>query len=140
MCPTPCNPVDRSLPCSSVHRILQVRVLEWVAVSSSGGSSQSRSLKLQTDSLPSELPGKPKNTGVGSLSLLQGIFLTQESNLSPLHCRWTFCQLSYQGSPCQILGAPYNVQNVYINVHPSDMIQRFYFHFFNSSSHINSTH
>ena len=35
-----------------------------------------RSPALQADSLPSEPPGKPKNTGVGSLSLLQGIFLT----------------------------------------------------------------
>ena len=34
---------------------------------------------LQVDSLPSEPPGKPKNTGVGSLSL-QGILLTQELN------------------------------------------------------------
>ena len=39
-----------------------------------------RSLALQADSLPSEPPGKPKNTGVGSLSLLQWIFLTQQSN------------------------------------------------------------
>jgi len=36
---------------------------------------------LQTDSLQTETPGKPKNTEVGSLSLLHGIFLTQESNL-----------------------------------------------------------
>ena len=35
---------------------------------------------LQVDSLPAESPGKPKNTAVGSLSLLQWIFLTQESN------------------------------------------------------------
>ena len=39
-----------------------------------------RSPALRVDSLPSEPPGKPKNTGVGSLSLLQGIFPTQESN------------------------------------------------------------
>ena len=38
-----------------------------------------RSPALQADSLPSESPGKPKNTGVGSLSILQGIFPTQES-------------------------------------------------------------
>ena len=37
------------------------------------------SLALQVDSLPAEPQGKPKNTGVGSLSLLQGIFSTQES-------------------------------------------------------------
>ena len=39
-----------------------------------------RSPALQADSLSSEPPGKPKNTGVGSLSLLQEIFPTQESN------------------------------------------------------------
>ena len=36
--------------------------------------------------------------GVGSLSLLQRIFLTHELNLSLLHCRWILYQLSYQGS------------------------------------------
>ena len=41
---------------------------------------ESRSPALQADSLLSQPPGKPKNTGVGSLSLLQGIFLTLESN------------------------------------------------------------
>ena len=39
-----------------------------------------RSPTLQEDSLPSESPGKPMNPGVGSLSLLQGIFQTQELN------------------------------------------------------------
>ena len=39
------------------------------------------------------------NTRVGSLSLLQGIFLTQESNRGLLHCRQILYQLSYQGSP-----------------------------------------
>ena len=46
-----------------------------------------RSPALQVDSLPSEPPGKPKNTGVGSLSLLQQIFPTQESNQGLLHCK-----------------------------------------------------
>ena len=54
---------------------------------------------LQVDSLPSEPPGKPKNSGVGSLSLLQGIFLTQESNQGSLHFRGILYQLSSQGSP-----------------------------------------
>ena len=40
-----------------------------------------------------------QNTGVGSLSLLQGIFLTQELNRGLLHCRQILYQLSYQGSP-----------------------------------------
>ena len=37
--------------------------------------------------------------GVASLSLLQGIFPTQESNQGLLHCRQILYQLSYQGSP-----------------------------------------
>ena len=39
-CPTLCDPVDCSLPSSSVHGILQARILEWVAVSFSRGSSR----------------------------------------------------------------------------------------------------
>ena len=60
---------------------------------------KSRSPALQEDSLLSESPGKPRNTGVGSLALLQGIFLTQESNQGLLHYRQILYQLSYQGSP-----------------------------------------
>ena len=41
-CPTPCDLVSYSLPGSSVHGILQARILEWVAISSSRGSSQPR--------------------------------------------------------------------------------------------------
>ena len=57
-----------------------------------------RSPTLQADSLPAEPQRKPKNTGVGSLSLLQQIFLTQESNRGLLHFRQILYQLSYQGS------------------------------------------
>ena len=53
-----------------------------------------RSPTLQADSLPTELSGKPKNTGVGSLSLLQQIFPTQESNRGLLHCRQILYQLT----------------------------------------------
>ena len=54
---------------------------------------------LQADSSPAESPGKPKNTGVSSLSLLQQIFLIQESNRVLLHCRQILYQLSYEGRP-----------------------------------------
>ena len=78
-CPALYNPVDYT-----VHGILQPRTLEWVAVPFSTGfpdlGTEPRTPALQANSLPSEPPGKPKNTGEGSLSLLQGIFLTQESN------------------------------------------------------------
>ena len=41
-CPTLCNPMNCSLPRSSVHGIFQTRVLEWVAISFHMGSSQPR--------------------------------------------------------------------------------------------------
>ena len=53
---------------------------------------------LQADSLPAEPQGNTKYTGVGSLSLLQGIFPTQESNWGLLHCRQILYQLSYRGA------------------------------------------
>ena len=95
---TVCNLMDYT-----VHGILQVRTLEWIAIPFSGDLPNSgiepRFPALQVDSLPAESPGKPKNTGLGSLSLLQQIFQTQELNQGLLHCRWIFYQLSYQGSP-----------------------------------------
>ena len=60
------------------------RILEWVAFPFSrdlpNPGIKPRSPALQADSLPAESQGKPKNTGVGCLSLLQWIFPTQESN------------------------------------------------------------
>ena len=54
-----------------------------------------RSPALPADSLPAEPQGKPRNTGVGSLSLLQRIFPTQELHRGLLHCRRILYQLSY---------------------------------------------
>ena len=54
--------------------------------------TEPRSPALQADSLPSEPQGRPKNTGVGSLSFLQRIFPIQELNQDLLHCR----QILYQ--------------------------------------------
>ena len=69
--------------------------------------SESESHSVVSDSLwphglysPWNSPGQ--NTGVGSLSLLQGIFPTQGSNPDLLHCRWILNQLSHQGSPSQV--------------------------------------
>ena len=89
-CQTLCDPMDYI-----VHGILQARILEWEAFPFSRGSSQPRSPALQVDSLPAEPQGKPENTGVGSLSLLQRIFPTQESNRGLLNCMYILSQLSY---------------------------------------------
>ena len=98
-CLTPCNPIDYT-----VHGILQARILEWVDFPFSRGSSQHRDRSqvshiagrfftptLQADSLPAEPQRKPKNTGVGTLSLRQRIFPTQGSNQGLLHWRRRPC-------------------------------------------------
>ena len=71
-------------------------------------SRESESHSVVSDSLwphglysPWNSPGQ--NTGVGSLSLLQGIFPIQELNPGLLHCRQILYQLSQQGSPQNIL-------------------------------------
>ena len=82
-----CNPMDYSLPGSSVHGILQARVLEWVAISSSRGSSQPRdwthvsciSLHWQEDSLP-------LNTSVIWASLLAQVV----KNLPAVQEKWVW--------------------------------------------------
>ena len=87
-CLTLCNPMDYT-----VHRILHSsRDLPNSGI-------ELRSPALQVDSSPAEPPDKPKNTGVGSLSLLQGIFPTWELNWGPLHCRQILYQLGHKGSP-----------------------------------------
>ena len=71
---------------------------------------KSESFPVVSDSLrprglysPWNSPGQ--NTGVGSLSLLQGIFLTQEWNQGLPHFRRILYQLVYQGSPCVCLSS-----------------------------------
>ena len=63
LCATICDPIDCSLPGSSVHGIFQAKVLEWVAISLSRGSSWPRDRiqfpALQADALASEPLGKP---------------------------------------------------------------------------------
>ena len=85
-CLTLCDPMDYT-----AHGILQARILEWVAFPFSRGSSQTRNWAQVF------LQGKPKNTGVGSSSLLQWIFQTQELNRGPCHCRLILYQLSNEG-------------------------------------------
>ena len=61
---------------------------------------QPRSPTLKADFSPAEPQGKPRNTGLGSLSRLQRLFPTQDSNRGLLyHCRRILYQLSYQRSP-----------------------------------------
>ena len=63
VCLTLCNTIECSQPGSSVHGIRQTRILEWIAISFSGGLPNSGidpgPPALQADSLPSEPPGTP---------------------------------------------------------------------------------
>ena len=96
--PTLCDPMDYT-----VHGIPRPEYWSGQSFPSPGylpnPGIKPRSSALQADSSPAEPQGKPKNTGVGSLSLLQQIVLTQESNLGLLLCRQILYCLSYQGHP-----------------------------------------
>ena len=102
-CLTPSDPMDCSLPGSSIHGIFQARVLEWGAIAFSKRtileftkedisvtyqfSSVAQSCPILCDPMACSPPGPwnslGKNTRVGCYSL-QGIFQTQELNLGPL--------------------------------------------------------
>ena len=79
-CPTLCDPVGCSLRGSSVHRILQARTLEWVAMPSSSGSSRPRGRtgkslaypSSKADSLPLSHPGGPNISFVKNYFPKQG--------------------------------------------------------------------
>ena len=64
-CPTLCEPMDCNLPGASVHRIFQARILEWVAISSSGNlpntGIEPMSPALAGRFFTTEPPGKPLN-------------------------------------------------------------------------------
>ena len=69
--------MDHSPPGSSVHGLLQARILGWVAISSSRGSPdpgiEPGSSTLQADSLLSEPPGKPHNNNDINIYLILGL-------------------------------------------------------------------
>ena len=78
--PTLCHPMDCSLPGSSVHGILQARILEWVAIPFSGDlpnlGIEPRSPALQADSFLSEPPGKPPSQLRGPHQSAEGLSRT----------------------------------------------------------------
>ena len=98
-CPTLFDPTDCSPPGSSVHGILQTEIWSGKPFPSPGDlpnpGIEPQSPAWQEDSLLSTPPGKSTNTGVGSLSLLQPILRTQESNWGLLHGRWILYYYSY---------------------------------------------
>ena len=82
------------------HRFM-IKIYQKVGIE---GTSESGSRSFTSDSwwpqgLHSLWNSLGQNTGVGSCSLLQGIFPTQRSNPSLLHCRQILYQLSHKGSP-----------------------------------------
>ena len=96
--------MDCSPPGSSVHGILQARIPEWVAMISSRVSSQPRDqtkVSRVAGRFFTVWAGKPMNTAVGSLSLLQGIFPIQELNQSLLHFRQILYELTRDIPPPQ---------------------------------------
>ena len=98
--------------------ILQARILEWVVLPSSRGSSWPRGwtqvFLITGRFFTIWATREAQEYWNGSLSLLQDIVPTQESNRSLLHCRWILYQLSHQESPptgAQLLAYPSQTQD-----------------------------
>ena len=111
-CLTLCDPMECSLPDCSVHGILQARIPEWAAMHSFRGSSQPKdqthiSCRSCTAGgfFTTEPPGKSKNTGLDSLSLLQGNLLDPRIELGSPALQADSFLLSHRGSPllCKLL-------------------------------------
>ena len=101
-CPTLCDPINGSPPGSPVPGILQERILDWVAMLSSRGSSQPRGSNL---GLPHCRQILYQLSHKGNPRILEWVACpfssrssNQELNLGLLHCRQILYQLSYQGS------------------------------------------
>ena len=90
--PMYCSPPGSSVPGGSPGKNTGVPCNTWLPCPPlrdlPNPGIEPRSPAWQTNSLLSEPPGKPKNTGVGSLSLLQEIFPTQDLKQGLLHCKW----------------------------------------------------
>ena len=102
--PTLRNPVDCSPPGSSVHgdspgKTTRVCCHALLQGNLPNTGFEPRSPALQVDPLPSEPPGKPKYTGVGSLSLLPGEFPDPGVELGSPALQRILYQLSHPGSP-----------------------------------------
>ena len=97
LCPTLCDPHGLYSPWNSPGQNTRVERLALLQGNLPNPGIEPRSPTLQADYFPAEPQGKSKNTGVGSLSLLQQIFLIQELNQGLLRCRQILSQLSSQG-------------------------------------------
>ena len=95
--------MDCGPPGSSVHGILQARILEpCCCCVASVVCDPIRPHRRQPTRLPRPWDSPGKYTGVGCHALLQGIFPTQGSNRGLPHCRWVLYRLSHQGSPTTV--------------------------------------
>ena len=132
--PTLCNPMDCSLPGSSVHGDSPGKntgvgchdLLQEIfpAQGLNPGLPHCRWVFLSSGP-----PGKAKNTGVGSLSLLQGICPTQELNWGLLYCRQSLNQLSYEGRHYFLIPSHWSLGIQHMNMlggeHKHSVLNRF---------------
>ena len=112
-CPTLGSLMAWSPPGSSVHRILRVRILEWVVISFSRGSSWPRDqtqVSLETESLLSEPPGKHHVKGNAQTFLRRLVtlaFSSTQSNLPPKYLQFGYSPVRTSFS-CHSV-SPYNI-------------------------------
>ena len=87
-----CSPMNCSPPGSSVHGVLQARILEWVAITPGAlphSGIELQSPTVQADSLPSEPPGKQRNCkSPGEVKPRNPLFKSFPKNFTLVTVRW----------------------------------------------------
>ena len=114
-CPALCNPVD----CTSVHGILQARILEWITMPSSIGSSRPRDrthisfclLHWQASSLPLVLPGKPLRSCTVTYRCPEHCEFVVKSSETPLAAAMTTVWANSLPLFCQQILQPYPIKS-----------------------------
>ena len=113
-CPTLCDPVDHSPPGSSVHEILQARIMESVSMASSKGSSpprnRTRVSRTAGEFFAAEPLGKP-------ITLLQVLAIQSHEKVPPtfIHLQTSMCKetwvifhMTYRGTMFYVMFSPLN--------------------------------
>ena len=99
LCLTLCNPMDYSLPCSSVHRILQARILQWIAIPFSRGYPQPRDGTwvsfIAGGFLSFGPPGKPRKWGKILSKALEDFWGYKQHSISWMGKRLYRCRRIY---------------------------------------------
>ena len=108
-CPTLCNPMDCSPPGFSVHGILQARILQWVAISFSRGSSRPRD-RTQV----SHIAGRRFNLWASREAPYLICEVINNCSTFLMECLWGLKESVYVKNPCRVLVLVFSMEQIFL--------------------------